>query len=373
MPLGTLAANSRLVPSRRSVLGSLASLATAGTVGFAGCLEQAGRADPPSSDPDAPAGPPPPIAERNLPRAYSFQELRDAVLNGGVSQDGIPSIDDPSFELPDAAGLDDGDPVFGVVRNGEAKVYPQRILVHHEIVNDRLGDEPVAITYCPLTGTVQGFRRGDTEFGVSGNLLNNNLVMYDRATESWWPQILATAIAGDHVGNELQEFEVTWTTFGRWTEAHPDTAILSENTGYVRDYDDDPYGEYNPRDAYYENEGLFFEVTNEDGRLHPKTVVVGARTADGALAVQTDALRDASLMEATVGGTDFATIYEPTLDTAVVYRNAEGRNLDFDGEQPTVDGEAVEPEALPLERVVSFDAMWFAWAAAYPNTGLVRA
>ncbi|AGN00649.1 hypothetical protein L593_03490 [Salinarchaeum sp. Harcht-Bsk1] len=361
------------MPSRRTVLEAIAGLATAGAVGLAGCLEQGGSADPPSSDPDAAVGPSPPTAERNLPRAYSMQELRDAVLNGGVSQDGIPSIDDPSFESPNSAGLDDGDPVFGVERNGEAKAYPQRVLVHHEIVNDRLGDEPVAITYCPLTGTVQGFRRGDTEFGVSGNLLNDNLVMYDRATESWWPQILATAIAGDHVGHELQEFEVTWTTFGRWTGAHPDTAILSEDTGYVRDYGDDPYGEYNPKDAYYQNRGIFFDVTNEDDRLHPKTVVMGARTADGALAIEKEAIRSAGVRETTVGGTPFVAVYEPSLDTAVVYRNAEDRDLGHDGERPTVDGEAFDPESLPLERVISFDAMWFAWAADYPNTALVTA
>lgn len=86
--------------------------------------------------------------------------------------------------------------MFGLVRDGEVRAYPLEVLVHHEIVNDRIGGEGVAITYCPLTGTVQGFLRGDVEFGVSGDLLNNNLVMYDRATESLWPQLPAVAVDG---------------------------------------------------------------------------------------------------------------------------------------------------------------------------------
>jgi hypothetical protein len=350
-----------------------AVLATIGSAALAGCLGEQGQADPPSTDPGASADPPPPLSSRELPLAYSLEDVRDAALNGGVEQDGIPSIDDPSFVDPEEGDHDADDPVFGVVRNGEAKLYPQRVLVHHEIVNDELGNEPVAVTYCPLTGTVQGFLRGETTFGVSGSLFNSNLIMYDRETESWWPQLLATAVAGDHAGNVLREFEVTWTTFGRWTGAHPDTAVLSTDTGYLRNYFDDPYGGYVPRRGYYDNRNVLFELTNEDDRLHPKAVVIGARTSDGALAVRKDHLRTVGLATIELGDTRYAAVHEPELDTAVVYRDGGEHALEHDGTAPVVDGERVAPDALPLERVVSFDAMWFAWAASYPDTGLVNA
>lgn len=132
--------------------------------------------------------------------------------------------------------------VFGVVRNGVAKAYPQRLLVYHEIVNDTIDGEAVGITYCPLTGTVQGFERGDSTFGVSGLLINNNLVMCDRGTETLWPQIPATGIDGQLAGESLREFPLVWTSLGAWRETHPDTTVLTKTTGYVRRYGQDPYG-----------------------------------------------------------------------------------------------------------------------------------
>lgn len=340
---------------------------------MAGCLRRPGQANPPSAEADDGVGPPPPLADWSRLVPSDLERYGDRSLSGGVSQDGIPSIDEPTFWSLAEVNYEDADPVFGLLRNGVAKAYPQRVLVHHEIVNDEIGGEPVSVTYCPLTGTAQGFRRGETEFGVTGSLVNSNLIMYDRETESWWPQMLATAVGGPHTGNVLQEFEVTWTTFGRWAEAHPDSTVLSIDTGYLRDYDDDPYGSYNPLREYYRNDRIVFEVFNEDDRLHPKAVVIGARTADAAVAVEKDRLREAGLLTTSSGGTTFAVVHEPTLDTAIVYRDPGDHALGHDGDRPTVDGESRDPGDLPGERVVSFDAMWFAWAAYYPDTALERA
>jgi len=84
----------------------------------------------------------------------------EAKLSGGPGKDGIPAIDAPHFWTPDEADdyLDEGDVVFGLVANGIARAYPQRILVWHEIVNDNVGGEGLAVTYCPLTGTAIVFR-----------------------------------------------------------------------------------------------------------------------------------------------------------------------------------------------------------------------
>jgi len=308
----------------------------------------------------------------------SPDQLSDAAVSGGPSKDGIPSIDDPSFvaarEAP--ADLAPDDPVFGIVLDGEAKAYSQKILAYHEICNDVVGGRPVSVTYCPLTGTAIGFERGRTTFGVSGRLVNNNLIMYDRATETWWPQMLSTAIPG--AWNEspeiqsLQHVPVVWTTWQRWRAAYPETRLLSRETGYARNYENDPYGSYNPREGYYAPSAKpLFPALSEDDRLPPKAVVFGSRTSDGAAAVGKRHLRETGLVTGTLGGTPILAVYDPVLDTGHLYRNPDQRAFEYrDGTVVAEDGESHEPDALPLKGLLAFDAMWFAWAGFYPDTML---
>ena len=317
-----------------------------------------------------------PTANAQLPLPMSPSALRDEAQSGGPPKDGIPSIDDPSFVAPDAADfLEPGDPVFGVARGGDVKAYPQKILAQHEIVNDRLDGTPVSVTYCPLTGTVQGFERGDTTFGVSGRLINNNLVMYDRATEAWWPQILATSIPGpwneDPEITSLQEFRLVWTTWKRWQSRHPDTQVLSTETGHAKNYGRDPYGGYNPRRGYYDTDRLLFPALNDDDRYDRKTVVMGARTPDGAAAFLKNSLRERNLVEGKIGEAPALAVYDPGLDSAYVYLNPDGATFEYDdGGVVAADGTSHDPDALPLSRVHTFDAMWFAWAGYYPDTNV---
>ncbi|ELZ21126.1 hypothetical protein C475_19248 [Halosimplex carlsbadense 2-9-1] len=379
-------------PSRRQFL-SAAALAA---IGISGCVgrssettptpgsagpDEAGRADGTAADSadgatadstsvtDAV-----PTADAQLPLPMEPATLRDNAMSGGPSKDGIPSIDDPKFLAPDAVDyLAPGDPVFGVERDGVAKAYPQKILAHHEIVNDELAGTNVAVTYCPLTGTVQGFERGETTFGVSGRLINNNLVMYDRATETWWPQILATSIPGpwneDASVRSLRELRLVWTTWERWRRHEPETRVLSTDTGHARNYGSDPYGSYNPRGGYYANGNLLFPALNSTDRFDKKTVVMGARTADGAVAFLKESLRDQSLMTGELGAEPVLAVYDPALDTGYVYWNSEEEEYRFeDGSVVGPDGTAHEPDSLPLSRVHTFDAMWFAWGSYYPET-----
>ena len=125
------------------------------------------------------------------------EEINDSVVPTGVGRDGIPSIDTPSFaDDSSAVAIDPGDPVFRVRIDGVQRAYPQSILIQHEIANDTVAGTPIAVTYCPLTGTAQAFERGETSFGVSGTLVNSHILMLDRATNSQWPQMLATRIGG---------------------------------------------------------------------------------------------------------------------------------------------------------------------------------
>ena len=353
---------------------ALAGIAAVGGASLAGCLggratDSAGR-----STEESGGGSPPPTVDDGYHIAYEADGLVSESLDGGVGKDGIPSVDEPAFRPIEEADSPSNEPVFGVVRGGEAKAYPRRILSHHEIVNDEVGGEPVAITYCPLTGTAQGFHRGDTTFGVSGRLVNSNLIMYDRATDSWWPQMLATGIDGPMTGETLDEFSVAWTTAGEWAARHPDSLLMTEETGYVRRYDSDPYGSYAPLSGYYSRDGTRFPPLASPEEGHAKSVVVGARTAAGAVAFDGATLRSERVLTGTVGegGAAVVAVADPALSTGHVYRNPDGVAVDPDGDGYRVGDEGGFAAAdLPLERLLAFDAMWFAWYGFYPDTAFV--
>lgn len=312
-----------------------------------------------------------PLTRTRLHLAHELEHLRENTVSGGVSKDGIPSIDEPVFTEAGDVDLADGAPIFGVVRNGEAKAYPQHVLVWHEIVNDTIGDEPIAVTYCPLTGTAQGFERGGVEFGVSGRLVNSNLVMYDRATDSRWPQVLATAIDGPFADRSLREFRVVWTTWKNWRTVHPETRVLTEETGYSRRYGSDPYGGYNPAEGYYTSDNTIFSPLVEDDRERPKAVVIGTRTPDGALAFNKSALLEERVLRDKLAGTEYVAIADASLETGYVYSNPNRIALQSDDDRYLVDGELYDAEDLPFNESLAFDAMWFAWAGFYPDTGYV--
>jgi hypothetical protein len=331
--------------------------------------------DTTNGDTSGGSGPVPTRSER-LPLPMEPGELRDSAQSGGPPKDGIPSIDDPAFVAPDAVDfLDPGDPVFGVVRDGTTKAYPQKILAQHEIVNDELAGTNVAVTYCPLTGTTLGFERGETTFGVSGRLINNNLVMYDRAEETWWPQILGTSIPGPWNENppiqSLTEFRLVWTTWEQWREHNPETQVLSTETSFAKNYERDPYGSYNPRKGYYAGGSPMFPDLSNDDRYGPKTVVMGARTPDGAAAFHKESLLDSNVMAGEIGDTPVVAVHDPRFDTAYVYRNPDDASIEFaDGSVVGPNGDTHPPDSLPLSRIHTFDAMWFAWSGYYPDTNV---
>ncbi|MFD1599656.1 DUF3179 domain-containing protein [Halobellus rarus] len=383
--------------TRRAVLAgigvaSLAGCLGGGRVGGSGDSGGAGGSGDtgerssaePGENGEAPSGEPsggesaPPTRDARLPLPMEPSALRNEAVSGGPPKDGIPAIERPKFVSADeaSADLDPGDPVFGIAMGGEPKAYPQSILVAHEICNDVVDGTPVSVTYCPLTGTAMGFERGETTFGVSGRLVNNNLIMYDRATETWWPQVLSTAIPGPWNENpeirSLREFRVVWTTWERWTNRFPETRVLSRDTGFAKNYDRDPYGSYNPRAGYYAPEARpMFRSLSEDDRLQPKRVVIGARTPGGAAAFEKDTLREEKLIDGQLGGTPVLAVYEPTLDTGYVYENPDEAAFEHrDGRVLGENGDAHAPDALPLKRVLAFDAMWFAWSGFYPDTTL---
>ncbi len=198
----------------------------------------------------------------------------DDLHQGCPKRDCIPSIDEPKYvSAEDATHVADNDIVLALSWNGEQRAFPARILDHHEIVNDVIGGTPIAITWCPLCGSAVGVHREVggkvSEFGVSGLLYNSDLVFYDRATYTLWDQIEAQGIVGPLTGTKLKLIPVSMTRWSKWKAAHPDTLVLSPDTGFDEDYSKDHYQKYR------QNDRIVFPIINTNSAIQAKTVVYG--------------------------------------------------------------------------------------------------
>jgi hypothetical protein len=316
-------------------------------------------------------------------------------LSGGPPPDGIPAIDNPVFESVDDADkwLRDEWPVMLFEWNGDVRAYPLTILIYHEIVNDMVGDRDVAITFCPLCNATIAFDRTLSDgtvldFGTSGNLRNSDLVMYDRQTYSWWQQFTGEAIVGELTGTQLEFLPSQIISWRDFKENHPDGDVLSRDTGYPRNYGRNPYSGYDTLDGR-----PFLFDGNLDGRLPPieRVVAIEINGIDKAypfhqleeLLVINDEVEGHPMVifwkegtTSTFGNTDLE-----TGSTGVFFSTLNGEILTFltvdsgfqdenTGSHWNLLGEAIEGSLAgqKLERVVSAEHFWFAWAAFRPNT-----
>jgi len=198
------------------------------------------------------------------------------ILSGGPPKDGIPSIDDPQFlPVSEITDLDAREPVMSLDIAGDARAYPLRILMWHEIVNDTVGGRPVVVTYCPLCNAALVFDRvidGEPDtFGTTGKLRNSDLVMYDRRTESWWQQFTGEAIVGAKTGDTLAMIPSRLEAFERFKARYPDGKVLVPNNPAMRNYGANPYRGYDTMDRPF----LFTGALPPD--IHPMARVVVVR------------------------------------------------------------------------------------------------
>ncbi len=267
------------------------------------------------------------------------------IYQGGPPRDGIPSIDNPKFITANfAIFLEKHDRVLGLTYNGISKAYAIRILNYHELVNDEFANHPVVVSFCPLCGTGMAFdaMKGDKklEFGVSGLLYNSDLLMYDRQSNSLWSQIEGRAVSGPAKGMLLDRLPVEHTSWGDWLSRHPDTLVLSDETGHWRDYRRSPYPGYN------QSAGVYFPVSHTDKRYHPKEVIVGVEL-DG----KVKAYPFVELAKGTGTVTD-----EVAGQVLTIEYNAEARSAIVKNKHG---------ESIP-----ALTAFWFAWIAFHPETAV---
>lgn len=326
-------------------------------------------------------------------------DLSELLLGIGMidPRDAIPPIDDPVFESLDNAAewLDSRTPGMLVAIGGDPRFYPLSILHRHEIVNDRIGGIPVAVTYCPLCNTALAFdRRVDGEvlrFGVSGLLRNSDLVMWDDGTVSLWQQITGEAIVGAAVGTVLTHIPSAIVSFGEFAAAYPDGQSLSRDSGSGLPYGFNPYEGYSSRSAPYP-----FFTGEIDPRYRALERVVAVTIGDTATAYPFPLLSEVGAVNDTVGGVPITVLWggdtADALDTRVVrdgraigtgiayLRQVDGRPLTFvkEGEvfvdQETLSTWTLLGEAISgplagtrLEIAVHRNEFWFAWGAFFPD------
>ena len=320
------------------------------------------------------------------------------IFSGGVPRDGIPPLDRPKITTTELAGrwLGDQEPVIAFEINGEARAYPLQVLTWHEIVNDEVDGVPVTVTFCPLCNSAIVFdRRLDGvvyDFGVSGNLRNSDLIMWDRQTESWWQQLTGGAIVGELTGKRLKILPSSIISYADFQAAHPDGGVLSRDTGFTRPYGQNPYAGYDRAD----NPPFLFDG-DLDGRLLPKERVVAVTIEDVGAAFPFSVLQKERAVNYAVNGKELVVLFKPgtrsALDnrsisasrdvgaTGVFDPNVDGRELTFraDGDN-LVDnetgsvwnilGQAVEGplQGTELTPILHGDHFWFAWGAFNPDT-----
>jgi len=201
------------------------------------------------------------------------------IQSGGPGKDGIPAIDTPIFKRAvDYSFFDDDTYVLGISHNGVAKAYPVPILNWHEIVNDFIDTLAIVVTYCPLCGSgimyeanIGGMR---ANFGISGLRYQSNLLLYDRRSESLWSQIPGKAVSGPLKGQLLAPLLTEQTTLGTWKRKHPETLVLTTRTGFVRNYQQSPYQDYD------ENHQLYFPPRETNDLFPAKERVIGVQVGN---------------------------------------------------------------------------------------------
>ncbi len=318
---------------------------------------------------------------------------------GGVRVDGIPALDQsPMIPAAEADYLDPTDAVFGLSINGDNRAYPLRIIDWHEMANDVVGGVPVSLAYCTLCGAAVAYDgRGSDgvtyDFGSSGFLFRSNKLMYDRQTRTLWNQLTGEPVLGRLVGTgvQLDLLPVVLTTWDDWLATHPDTQVLSIDTGWNRPYDTGAaYGDY------FQSEEVMFPVWQRSDLLETKDQVYALTIEGQPKAYPIKILTEERVSNDTHAGQPVVLVsawdvvqleginrraglvnYSPGAEVRAYDRGdfefssgeTEDEVVDQDGTVWTVTEEALVSESgETLERLPGHLAFWFGWFAFFPNT-----
>ncbi len=305
--------------------------------------------------------------------------LEEAVWGGvRAGSNGIPPLNfSAQISADEATYLNDDDLVFGISIDGDTRAYPLRLMNWHEMFNDTIGGVDLALAYCTLCGsgilyeTKLDGRAEPMIFGSSGLLYRSNKLMYDYATNSLWNQFTGRPVVGELTGSgiELKTRPVLITSWAAWSEKHPETTVLSLETGHTRDYS--PGAIYAD---YFDSPDLMFPAQVKDGPQEAKDFVFGMTVPGAEKAWPLTLFEGGAVVNDTVGGHDVVLIGDAATRTVRAY---EGGDLDFEffegndellaadnGSQWTLtEDQLTGPDGQALIRQPGHIAYWFAWTS----------
>ncbi len=315
--------------------------------------------------------------ERSLPENMDIR--LEEIVWGGVRVDGIPALDDPKLiPVGDAAYLKDDDLVFGIEINGDARAYPLRIMGWHEMFNETIGGVPVALAYCTLCGAailyetqIEG-RAAPLVFGSSGFLYRSNKLMFDRETDSLWNQFTGKPVMGPLRGSgiELKIRPVATMAWADWKRLHPDTQVLSLETGYDRDYGSGVvYREY-----FASPDLMFPAIVGDESVAKRKDFVFGVLGVGAARAWPVAAFANEPVINDAVGVQNLVLVGDAATRTVRAYARGDRTFMATDrpgvlkttgGEWLVTEDALTGPDGARLPRVAGRLGYWFAWNNYY--------
>lgn len=302
----------------------------------------------------------------------------DEVRWGGVGQDGIPPLREPTMIDPqEATYLRDSDIVFGVEINGDRRAYPKRILAWHEMFTDQIGGVDVAGVYCTLCGTVVIYETQHAgtlhTLGTSGFLYRSNKLMYDKATQSLWSTLQGAPVIGPLADHDppitIERRPVVTTTWGEWKARHPDTTVLSIDTGHRRNY-----AEGAAYRAYFATDALMFAAPRPSEGIANKQEVLGIAIGSApTLAIDARRLMQDRVYHDQIGDSPIVVLTDDS-GANRVYRSDGVRFVSYKyriavddkgGEWSEEESRLTGPEGAVLERIPAQRAFWFGWNNAF--------
>lgn len=309
--------------------------------------------------------------------------IRDGCFAG---KDCIPSIDSPQYSNIGGSNLDfleGNDLVVGIWDGSNYIAYPHPILDWHEVVNEK----GYSISYCPLTGSAIHFETPD-EFGVSGMLYNSNLIMYDRKSDSYWPQMLLKSVAGKRQNESLNLLPLLETTWGSWKKLFPDSKVLNSNTNYSRNYNRYPYGDYKNCSSPSCTDYIYFPVEINDDRLPAKERVLSIISDKDALAIKINSYNAPEIIHRTFNNNKYVIVVSAKDNIGIVFQTdktieIESWDITNGGivlkEQNSTNrwdiiGHAIDASQMiaDLSPANSYIAYWFALATIFPNPEIIQ-
>lgn len=333
-----------------------------------------------------------PVNAEARPRSLEqLAEISNKLTTTSVSYGAIPSLYRPRFDRVTDADLSMGreDQVFVVMLPDGPRLYPQKYLAWHQVVNEVINDTAYAITYCPITGTLMAYNASmgglNLIFDAEGRLYDGNAILIDRNSGSLWLQETGMAFEGPLLGRGMPTLPVFWTTWSAVRTVYPQAPVLAQPRGN-RPYGRDPYGDYIKRDTYYQNDTLVYPVQRLDRRFHRKAPMLCLEVDEQLLAVDIAYVKKKGAVNFFLGPHALLAVHDPRLDVVRIFDrrvwsepflfvSRHGRLMDINTKSiwDPATGKALEGnlQGASMKQLYGGYSMWFAWYSLNPETFVI--